>query len=52
MAAFLSHHTLAQVLIVPPRTIIPPGYRVVLENSKMCGGGAAWLAHCAPCCLF
>lgn len=26
------------VLIVPPRTIIPHGYRVVLENSNMCGG--------------
>ncbi|KAI7842773.1 hypothetical protein COHA_003520 [Chlorella ohadii] len=26
------------VLIVPPHTIIPPGYRVVLESSKMCGG--------------
>lgn len=27
-----------QVLIVPPRTIIPPAYRVVLENKLMCGG--------------
>ncbi|KAL4452599.1 hypothetical protein ABPG75_008261 [Micractinium tetrahymenae] len=25
-------------LIVPPRTVIPAGYQVVLENNKMCGG--------------
>lgn len=24
---------------MPPRTVIPAGYQVVLENSKMCGGG-------------
>lgn len=37
--AVLPRAAAPQALIVPPRTVIPPGYQVVLENSKMCGGG-------------
>lgn len=36
--AVLPRAAAPQALIVPPRTVIPPGYQVVLENSKMCGG--------------